>query len=69
MGRNVLSDRLLLLTAGVLASFFAAALGQPAASAVSAMPDDVKPIRVAGLGIRVTDLERSKKFYTEVLGC
>jgi len=32
------------------------------------MPDDVKPIRVAGLGIRVSDLERSKKFYTEVLG-
>ena len=31
------------------------------------MPDDVKPIRVAGLGIRVSDLERSKKFYTEVL--
>jgi catechol 2,3-dioxygenase-like lactoylglutathione lyase family enzyme len=64
-----LSDRLLILTAGVLASFFAAAAhGQPAASAVSAMPDDVKPIRVAGLGIRVSDLERSKKFYTEVLG-
>jgi catechol 2,3-dioxygenase-like lactoylglutathione lyase family enzyme len=32
------------------------------------VPDDVKPIRVAGLGIRVSDLERSKKFYTEVLG-
>src|SRR5260370_38675676 len=32
------------------------------------MPDDVKPIRVAGLGIRVSDIERSKKFYTEVLG-
>src|SRR5258708_13987471 len=32
------------------------------------MPDDVKPIRVAGLGIRVSDLERSKKFYTEVPG-
>ena len=32
------------------------------------MTDDVKPIRIAGLGIRVSDLERSKKFYTEVLG-
>jgi catechol 2,3-dioxygenase-like lactoylglutathione lyase family enzyme len=32
------------------------------------MPDEVKPIRVSGLGIRVSDLERSKKFYTEVLG-
>ena len=29
---------------------------------------DVKPIRVSGLGIRVSDLERSRKFYTEVLG-
>lgn len=30
--------------------------------------EEVKPIRVSGLGIRVSDLERSKKFYTEVLG-
>jgi catechol 2,3-dioxygenase-like lactoylglutathione lyase family enzyme len=34
----------------------------------AAIADDVKPIRVSGLGIRVSDLERSKKFYTEVLG-
>ena len=34
----------------------------------SGPPEDVKPIRVSGLGIRVSDLERSKKFYTEVLG-
>ena len=59
-----MSDRLLLLTAGLLASFFAAA----ALAQTAALPDDVKPIRVAGLGIRVSDLERSKKFYTEVLG-
>src|SRR5262249_31007128 len=31
-------------------------------------PEEVKPIRVSGLGIQVSDLERSKKFYTEVLG-
>jgi catechol 2,3-dioxygenase-like lactoylglutathione lyase family enzyme len=37
-------------------------------SATSALADDVKPIRVSGLGIRVSDLERSKQFYTEVLG-
>jgi catechol 2,3-dioxygenase-like lactoylglutathione lyase family enzyme len=43
-------------------------MGQTPAPSVPAMPDDVKPIRVAGLGIRVSDLERSKKFYTEVLG-
>jgi catechol 2,3-dioxygenase-like lactoylglutathione lyase family enzyme len=52
----------------LLASIFAiAALAQSPAT-VPAMPDDIKPIRVAGLGIRVSDLERSKKFYTEVLG-
>jgi catechol 2,3-dioxygenase-like lactoylglutathione lyase family enzyme len=44
------------------------ARAQTAAPAIPAMPDDVKPIRVAGLSIRVSDLERSKKFYTEVLG-
>lgn len=42
------------------------AFGQTAAT--STLADDVKPIRVSGLGIRVSDLERSKKFYTEVLG-
>jgi catechol 2,3-dioxygenase-like lactoylglutathione lyase family enzyme len=35
---------------------------------VPALTDDAKPIRISGLGIRVSDLERSKKFYTEVLG-
>lgn len=34
----------------------------------ASLPDDVKPIRVSGLGIKVSDLERSKQFYTEVLG-
>ena len=43
-------------------------MAQTPAAAVTDIPDDVKPIRVAGLGIRVSDLERSKKFYTEVLG-
>jgi catechol 2,3-dioxygenase-like lactoylglutathione lyase family enzyme len=37
-------------------------------SSPSSMPDEVKPIRVSGLGIKVSDLERSKRFYTEVLG-
>jgi lactoylglutathione lyase len=62
---------LLLFLACLLAGVFAAmavALAQTAAPSVPAMPDDVKPIRVAGLGIRVSDLERSRKFYTEVLG-
>jgi catechol 2,3-dioxygenase-like lactoylglutathione lyase family enzyme len=44
-------------------------LAMPAfAEAPAPLADDVKPIRVSGLGIRVSDLERSKKFYTEVLG-
>jgi catechol 2,3-dioxygenase-like lactoylglutathione lyase family enzyme len=38
------------------------------AQAVPPLPEDVKPIRVSGLGIKVSDLERSMKFYTEVLG-
>jgi catechol 2,3-dioxygenase-like lactoylglutathione lyase family enzyme len=49
---------LLLLTSSLLA----------AASDIPPLPDDVKPIRVSGLGIRVSDLDRSLKFYTEVLG-
>lgn len=54
--------------AGLLALLSCAALAQPAAPVVPALLEDVKPIRVSGLGIRVSDLERSKKFYTEVLG-
>jgi catechol 2,3-dioxygenase-like lactoylglutathione lyase family enzyme len=38
------------------------------ADTAPALSDDIKPIRISGLGLRVSDLERSKKFYTEVLG-
>ncbi|HTE40975.1 MAG TPA: VOC family protein [Steroidobacteraceae bacterium] len=38
------------------------------ASAEAPLADDTKPTRISGLGIRVSDLELSKKFYTEVLG-
>lgn len=37
-------------------------------SALPVLADDEKPIRVSGLGLTVSDLERSMKFYTEVLG-
>ncbi|RYZ12522.1 MAG: hypothetical protein EON61_08465 [Alphaproteobacteria bacterium] len=37
-------------------------------TAAPALPDEIKPIRISGMGLRVSDLERSKKFYTEVLG-
>lgn len=39
-----------------------------AQTTVQPLPADVQPIRVAGVGLRVADLERSRKFYTEVLG-
>lgn len=45
----------------------AAALAQTP-STPPALADAEKPIRVSGLGIRVSDLERSKSFYTDVLG-
>lgn len=56
-----------LLRASIAALAFAAVpvLAEPTASVP---PEDVKPIRVSGLSIRVSDLERSKQFYTEVLG-
>jgi catechol 2,3-dioxygenase-like lactoylglutathione lyase family enzyme len=65
-----LSHRSFLIPAALLVAIFAAAFGlaQTPAPEIPAMPDDIRPIRVAGLGIRVSDLERSKKFYTEVLG-
>ncbi len=46
---------------GLFASLVLAQVAPP-------LTDDIKPIRVSGLGIKVSDLERSKKFYTEVLG-
>ena len=65
-----MNRHLLLVPAAILlaGAFAALAVAQSPASTVPAMPDDTKPIRVAGLGIRVSDLERSKKFYTEILG-
>lgn len=46
-----------------------AMLQAPAQTVSDAGPsDELKPIRISGLGIRVSDLERSRKFYTEVLG-
>jgi catechol 2,3-dioxygenase-like lactoylglutathione lyase family enzyme len=52
----------------VLAAILAASSLAQTAANVGPLPEDVKPIRVSGLGIHVADLERSKKFYTEVLG-
>jgi catechol 2,3-dioxygenase-like lactoylglutathione lyase family enzyme len=52
--------------AGIVGTSLFASLAP--AQALPPLTDDVKPIRVSGLGIKVSDLERSKKFYTEVLG-
>jgi catechol 2,3-dioxygenase-like lactoylglutathione lyase family enzyme len=50
----------------------AAALALSASAAVAQtvppLPDDLKPIRTSGVGLTVSDLERSKAFYTDVLG-
>ena len=56
------------IAAVALIAFSAIALPVSAADAPAPPAEGVKPIRVSGLGIRVSDLERSKKFYTEVLG-
>ena len=53
-----------ILAAGMVATAVFAETSTPAA----ALADDTKPIRISGVGIRVSDLERSRKFYTEVLG-
>ena len=69
-----MSHRSLLATALVASSLIIGSMAtvvladSATPATVPVMTDDVKPIRVSGLGIRVSDLERSKKFYTEVLG-
>jgi catechol 2,3-dioxygenase-like lactoylglutathione lyase family enzyme len=64
-----LSQRSFLLWSILFASFCGFLTpAQTPSPAAGPLPDEVKPIRVAGLGIHVSDLERSKKFYTEVLG-
>ena len=60
------------ISVAVVMATLPAAWAQTSAPSAAATPtssqDDTKPIRISGLGIRVSDLERSKKFYTEVLG-
>ena len=60
--------RLLIAAAAIVSAAIAPLAFGQAAPAVPSLDDAVKPIRVSDLGIRVSDLERSKKFYTEVLG-
>ncbi|MGA0605110.1 VOC family protein [Phenylobacterium sp. VNQ135] len=53
----------LLLAAAVLAAPTAAG-----AQAVPALPEAMKLTRMSGVGLVVSDLERSRQFYTDVLG-
>lgn len=39
-----------------------------AAEPMVTLEDEQRPIRISGVGIRVSDIEASMKFYTEVLG-
>lgn len=56
------------LTCQLIAALAIAAAPVLAETSESALPEETKPIRVSGLGLRVSDLERSKKFYTDILG-
>lgn len=51
------------------AALFAAALGGSASAAdLPPLGDDIRPIRASGVGLNVSDLERSRQFYADVLG-
>jgi catechol 2,3-dioxygenase-like lactoylglutathione lyase family enzyme len=65
-GKSARRGGLVLLAA--LAAAHVLAQTTPTPLTPTPLTDDTKPIRISGLGIRVSDLERSKKFYTEVLG-
>ncbi len=60
--------KLLSITSASILLLMCYATPSLAENALAELTDAEKPIRVSGLGIRVSDLERSKKFYTEVLG-
>ncbi|HEX5005693.1 MAG TPA: VOC family protein [Hyphomonadaceae bacterium] len=64
----MMMKKVLIATALVCGLAAAVAGAQTAPKAVPALTEETKPIRISGLGIRVSDLERSKTFYTEVLG-
>lgn len=53
--------------AGVLAQPPAAPAQPPVTGAIAPMPANLKPTRISGSGINVTDLEGMKKWYETVL--
>jgi hypothetical protein len=61
MGRSLAALATLVIFGGL-------GLGLQAQETVPMLEEQERPIRISGVGIRVSDLERSMKFYTEVLG-
>lgn len=59
---------LVALLAGVSLTSTPSTFAQTTPISPPALLDAEKPIRISGLGLKVSDLERSKKFYTDVLG-
>lgn len=58
----------MILRLGAIAALALWAASAQAQTALPALTDDLRPIRTSGIGLNVSDLERSKAFYTEVLG-
>lgn len=53
----------------LMAATLAVAIATPAAAAdLPALSDELRPIRASGVGLVVSDLERSRRFYEDVLG-
>lgn len=61
--------RFSIIAAGAAVLMATAAQAQPPApSPVPPLTDDIRPLRASGLGLTVSNLEKSKAFYTDVLG-
>jgi len=54
---------------GLITTFlFVVSWNIQAADNVPQLAEEERPIRISGFGLRVSDLEKSMKFYTEILG-